>query len=134
MQPERSHTDAKLSRRFTPITLVTLLLTCFASFVIAQGVGFVQVIAEPGITVLVDGQVAGVTTANEGGLAIVDVPVGERRLTFERPGVAIRTETITVTSGRVTVVNVGALRAAAGRIVIQCLPVCLAPGFVESVV
>ena len=106
----------------------------------ADEVGFVQVNAEAGVEVFLDGERVGTTSEELGGLLVVDVAVGERLLRFERDGFEAQELTIRVEAGRVSVHDVGqfapplqvlvagdrssvALRRLTGTLVVQTLPV-----------
>ena len=103
-------------------------------------VGFLQINAEPGVEVLLDGERVGVTSEEVGGLFVVDVAVGERVLRLERDGFEAQEVTVRVSAGRVSVHDVGQfapplrlqesgdrasveLRRLTGTLVVQTLPV-----------
>lgn len=102
--------------------------------------GFLQINAESGVVVYLDGERVGVTSEELGGLFVVDVPAGERLLRLERDGFEAQELTVRVGAGRVSVHDVGqfapqmllqqsgdrhsvALRRLTGTLVVQTLPV-----------
>lgn len=110
-------------------------------FGVANGeMGFVQINAEPGVVVFIDGDAVGTTSEAMGGLLVMDVPAGERLLLLEREGYEPQAFEILVEAGRVSVHDVGqfapplqllvagdrasvALRRLTGTLIVQTLPV-----------
>lgn len=106
----------------------------------ATEVGFLQVNADPGINVYVDGESVGTTSGEVGGLFVLDVPAGERLVQLEKSGFEVREFPVLVIGGRVSVYDVGqfappmsqrelgecsssAMRRLTGTLVVQTLPV-----------
>ncbi|MFA4985095.1 MAG: SUMF1/EgtB/PvdO family nonheme iron enzyme [Candidatus Brocadiia bacterium] len=109
-------------------TAMLLLLACFASqaFVHAEDKGHIQVKCEPGISILLDGDLKGVSTAEYGGLIIQDVPAGVHELRALKEGFAPQVKSVTVEKDRVAVVKLGTFIPSVGSIEIRTLPVeCL---------
>jgi len=107
---------------------------------VSNEVGYVQINAEPGVEVFLDGEGVGVTSEDVGGLFVVDVAVGERLLRLERDGFEPQEVAVRVEAGRVHVHDVGQfappmrlmeagqavgveLRRLTGTLVVQTLPV-----------
>lgn len=65
--------------------LVLVALCLLPGLAVAQS-GFLQIRAEPGVRVSMDGALVGVTEASIGGLIVQNVPTGERQLLFEKDG------------------------------------------------
>jgi hypothetical protein len=69
--------------------------------------GDIQVLAEAGCRVQVDGRVVGVTRADEGGLLIKGLPAGPHAVRVVRDGFSEQSFTFPVEPGQVAVVRVG---------------------------
>jgi hypothetical protein len=121
------------------VVVVAVLGTLAWSAALAQ-TGFVQVRSEPGIQVFLDDVFAGVTNTDVGGLILMDVPAGQRRLRLVREGLVPQEATVGVVAGQVLLYEVGSfvprvqvtqegaegaaeLRVATGTLVVQCLPI-----------
>lgn len=119
---------------FVAVVVVVLL----SGFVVAGG--YVQIDAQPGVQVFIDGEAAGVTEEAIEGLLIADVAPGERRLRFVLEGFEPREVTVVVVEGRVLVHDVERfepqlrigesgersateLRKLTGTLIVQSLPV-----------
>jgi hypothetical protein len=89
----------------------------------AQQTGFIQIRAEPGIRVLLDGALIGVTERDAGGLVITDVAVGQRQLQFERDGFVPQRASGLIAAGAVLLIDVAPFERANGSVIIQCVPV-----------
>ena len=108
---------------------------------VAQGgVGHIQVQAEPGVQVFLDGTFIGLTREEVGGLVIPNVPSGPHVLRLVKEGFYPQESTVTVEAGRVLVYRVerfaprlriteegeavvGEPKARVGTLIIQCLPI-----------
>ncbi len=84
---------------------ITIILTAISLFSLAQN-SHIQVVAEPGITVLLDGQFKGVTSSDYGGLIIQNVTSGQHLIKVIKEGYAPREETLTVKPGEVLLYQV----------------------------
>ncbi|MFA4987330.1 MAG: SUMF1/EgtB/PvdO family nonheme iron enzyme [Candidatus Brocadiia bacterium] len=106
-------------------TALLLLLTCFASqpFSYAEDKGQIQVKCEPGISILLDGNLKGVSTKENGGLTITDVPVGVHELKALKEGFAPQVKTVTVEKDRAVIVELSAFVPSVGSLEIRTLPV-----------
>jgi len=62
---------------------VALALACGAAMALA---GDVQVLCEPGLRVLLDGRLVGISNSRDDGLFLVNVPTGVRTVTVEKEG------------------------------------------------
>ena len=115
------------------------VLSMLAGVAVAE-VGFLQINAEPGIEVFLDGERVGVTSEEMGGLFVLDVAPGERLLRLERDGFEAQEVTVRVSAGRVSVHDVGQfapsmllqesgertrveMRRLTGTLIVQTLPV-----------
>ena len=81
--------------------LAVVVAVLAGGFVVAGG--YLQINAQPGVEVFVDGEAAGVTEEAIGGLLIADVVPGERRLRFVLEGFEPREVTVVVREGRVLI-------------------------------
>jgi hypothetical protein len=85
--------------------------------------GFIQVRAEVGVRVIMDGLFVGVTEASLGGFIIQNAPTGERRLRFEKEGFSPQSTTVQLAAGQVLLVEVAAFQPASATVIIQCVPI-----------
>ena len=81
------------------------VLSMLAGVAVAE-VGFLQISAEPGVEVLLDGERVGATSEEVGGLFVVDVAVADRVLRLEREGFEAQEVAVRVSAGRVSVRDV----------------------------
>lgn len=65
--------------------------------------GYIQIVAEPGIRVFVEGKLAGSTSDRDQGLVLNNVGAGKYRLRFEKDGFESRVAELSVSPGEVTV-------------------------------
>lgn len=115
------------------------VLSIVAGVAVAE-VGFLQINAEAGVEAFLDGESVGITSEDVGGLFVVDVAAGERRLRLEKEGFEAQEVTVRVSVGRVSVYDVGEfapalrlqesgdrarvdMRRLTGAIIVQTLPV-----------
>ncbi len=123
------------------LSVAVALLATLATPALAQSaVGYVQVKAAPGIQVLLDGTLQGITNADVGGLILQDVPAGRHELALVKSGFQTQKATVEVTAGQVLVYAVkpfepklnitqqgaqeaGSIAQQVGTLVIQTLPV-----------
>jgi hypothetical protein len=85
--------------------------------------GFIQIRAEVGVRVIMDGILVGVTEASLGGLIIQNARAGERRLRFEKDGFSPQSTTVQLAAGQVLLVEVAAFQPASATVIIQCVPI-----------
>ena len=86
------------------------------SFAVSAQNSHIQVVAEPGITVLLDGQFKGVTSSDYNGLIIQNVSSGQHLIKVIKEGYSPREETVTVKAGEVLLYQVDANFASAIKI------------------
>ncbi|MFZ0471774.1 MAG: PEGA domain-containing protein, partial [Bacteroidales bacterium] len=79
---------------------ITIILLAISFSAVAQN-SHIQVEAEPGITVLLDGQLKGITTIDQGGLIIQNVNSGQHTIKVIKEGYSPREYTLTVETGEV---------------------------------
>lgn len=120
--------------------VVALLVAAGAPALAQSTVGYIQIKAAPGIQVLLDGTLQGVTNADVGGLILQDVAAGQHVLAFVKSGFQTQKATVEVTAGKVLVYAVkpfepklnitqqgaqeaGNIAQQVGTLVIQTLPV-----------
>ena len=128
------------ARAFAVVAVVSLLGGGSANVETASEVGFLQVNADPGVEVFIDGEHVGTTSEEARGLFVLDVPAGERRVRFQQDGFEAREVTVAVIAGRVSVYDVAQfapsmrvhqagqptrveMRRLTGTLVVQTLPV-----------
>jgi hypothetical protein len=116
--PVQHHARAWIARQ----ALVVVGLLSLLGFAAAQS-GFIQVRAEVGVRVIMDGILVGVTEASLGGLIIQNAPAGERRLRFEKDGFSPQSTTVQLAAGQVLLVEVAAFQPASATVIIQCVPI-----------
>lgn len=125
MSTDALEVDMLTSQRmlaFAALVCVILLGSAHA------GTGYIQIRAEPEVHVYLDDVYVGVTSADFGGLVLMDVSTGRRHLRFEREGYVSQSSTIAVASGRVALHDVAAMVrqpqvTQMGTIVVRCLPI-----------
>jgi TonB family protein len=83
--------------------LIILLATPFCA--VAQK-SHIQVVSEPGISVLMDGQFKGITTVDQGGLILQNVNSGQHTIRVIKEGFTPREYTLTVQPGEVIMLQV----------------------------
>lgn len=88
---------------------LSLLLTCTLP-ALASDVGDLQLYAEPGVQVHVDGRLRGTTSADEDGLYLRALPVGIREIKAIKPGFVAKTLRVMIERGKVAELRLGALR------------------------
>ncbi|MCA0447305.1 MAG: PEGA domain-containing protein [Bacteroidetes bacterium] len=81
-------------------SLLVFLLILFPAIAFTQ-TAYIQIQSAPGISVFVDGEFKGITSADVGGLIVENVATGERKLKFVKTGFAPQEETITLKKGQV---------------------------------
>jgi hypothetical protein len=72
----------------------------------AAQTGYIQVAAPPGITIFLDGEFKGKTTAELGGLILEGVKPGTHKIKAVKTGLAPKEATITVIEGKITISGV----------------------------
>ncbi len=120
--------------------MLVLLLTATGIPAFALDNGYIQIIAQPGIKVFLDGNYVGQTIAKEGGLILQGVPPGTHTVKVVRQGYRPKEKEIKVLSGRVVHFTIGnftsklkikqegstdqtAVQLKVGQLVIQSLPI-----------
>lgn len=99
-------------RKLRNFVILTIgILGCCTS-ALAADVGYIQIKAEEGLQVLLDGTFRGVTKTNVGGLILPDVPVGTHTLEIVKLGFRPQTNTFALGKDRVYVYEVSAFEPA----------------------
>jgi hypothetical protein len=86
--------------------LLALTLLWTASLALARAqkeTGYVHIIADPDVSVFVDGKLAGQTSSRDRGLVLTDIAAGKHRLRFEKSGFKPQQTELSVLPGEVTV-------------------------------
>ena len=139
---DRRHAGSRTSASPIPVVLIpiTLLLTLAMNSLAQQEPGTIQIKAAPGIQVLLDGDLIGLTDAAVGGIILQDVPPGRHALLFAREGFQSRTVQLMLAPGEilrytleplvpsVTITEEGnegqsGPEVQLGTLTIQCLPI-----------
>jgi len=68
------------------VSILFLLISLMCIFVLAQGVGYIQIKCKPGATVFLDNNFVGNTSSEIGGLILHDVPAGSHELKIIKEG------------------------------------------------
>lgn len=122
------------------VVVATVALAAWGVARSQSGNGFIQIVAEPGIQVFVDGNLSGTTSSQVDGLLLQDVPAGTHTLLFVKRGFVAQTARVQLAAGQVLVYNVEPFTAKmevtqqgeqkrtqlnreVGTVVIQTLPV-----------
>jgi formylglycine-generating enzyme required for sulfatase activity len=87
-------------RRFLLILGVFMAVAVSASFA-EDKKGYVQVECEPGVKIFLDDEFKGTTNADEGGLIIQDIPVGNHMLKAVKEGFSPQEKSVSIKSGEV---------------------------------
>ena len=122
--------------------LVTMIIAMLPIVIFAQE-SYIQVVADPGISVFIDGVLKGVTSSEYGGLIIENIPPGVRTVKVVKKGFNLQEENISIKPGEVFTYNVRPfilklkisetgnydqqkMELKVGDLVIQSLPVSIA--------
>ena len=87
------------------LLLLSLLIISFSAITQAQN-SYIQVVAEPGISVFLDGQLKGITNADVGGLIIDKLSAGTYTIKVVKEGFTPQEESISVKAGEVLMYQV----------------------------
>ena len=79
------------------------LLLCLGLTKAQKEGGYLQIVADLGVRVTLDGEPVGHTMASEGGLVLTDVPAGRHRLRFDKQGFKPRITELTLSAGEIRV-------------------------------
>lgn len=73
-------------RKVIFISLLLLLISLMCLYIFAQGIGYIQIKCELGVTVFLDNNFVGSTSSELGGLILQDVPAGSHQIKIVKEG------------------------------------------------